>query len=312
MVKQLVASLSSDVKIHLIVSGYLKKSQTMSLYEKIFASTKVKHLYLPAEIARINGLPNVDEFKKLLCFFRNNNSLITLVISDPYKIVSTSFVDVLTDNASKIGAVNLIYKKNGLLIGENIDGEAFVMGLKKEVENSERFKSMFFFGCGGVSSAVAVTMSSRLESIGLISMHRQSSETLYNRIKDCNKKVHLRIYSRDTNIDLREYDVIYNGTGLGKYSNDPSSIEKTPLDMRDYLRKNSLAIDANYTPWETRFLHECRLQALSTLNGYSHMLAFVTLHLNTTLGLALSYEDVKNIADNLRKQQLQINSSSYA
>lgn len=312
MVKQLAASLSGQAKIHLIVSGYLKKSQTMSIYEKIFASTNVKHIYLPAEIARINGLPNIDEFKKLLLFFRNNDSLITLVISDPYKIVSTSFVDVLTDNANKIGAVNLIYKKNGLLIGDNIDGEAFEMGFKKEVENIEIFKSMFFFGCGGVSSAVAVAMSSRLKSIGLISIHRQSSEALYNRIKDCNKKVHVRIYSRDTNLDLRDYDVIYNGTGLGKYSNDPSSIEKSPLENMDYLPKTSLAIDANYTPWETRFLHDSRLQGLSTLNGYSHMLAFVTLHLNRTLGLALSYEDVKNIADNLRKQQLQINSSSYA
>jgi shikimate 5-dehydrogenase len=66
-------------------------------------------------------------------------------------------------------------------------------------------------------------------------------------------------------------DVIYNGTGVGKISNDNHDSAKSLSNL--LIPSNILVIDANYTPWKTQFIKLCE-KKYKSLNGFPHMIAF--------------------------------------
>ena len=72
--------------------------------------------------------------KKLTKFFeafRNNKKFKGFNVTIPYKTNFISLCDKTTPKAKKIGSVNLVYKKNNLIIGDNTDVIGFEKSFKK-------------------------------------------------------------------------------------------------------------------------------------------------------------------------------------
>lgn len=63
--------------------------------------------------------------------------------------------------------------------------------------------------------------------------------------------------------------------------------------------KRTLGVDANYTPWQTNFLKGFADNENITLNGFSHMIGFTSMHLSEVLNQDISYEKVKMIAEDV-------------
>lgn len=286
-------------KINYIISGYLKKSLTMSLYAAILKKISINHVYQGFEIPKIDNKPDSIGLQRFLTNFRENDENLSIVVSDPYKQVILPYLNSVTEKAKTIGAVNLIIKNNNGLHGDNIDGDCFMLGLQNESDITLQNHSMFFYGCGGVSSAVAVSMSNIISKIGLVDIDFARSEVLSQRLQKLNPNTIVNIYNRDICIDLNEYTIIYNGTGLGKFSDDPDSIKKSPIHPKDILPDSGYAIDANYTPWETTFLLQSKMNGLKTLNGFSHMLSFTRTHIERITGVTISYAEIKSTANKL-------------
>jgi len=97
---------------------------------------------------------------------------------------------------------------------------------------------------------------------------------LAQKIANYYPKVKVRALARLDQGALDKIDVIYNGSGIGKKSNNSDSIYMTPLPDTLEIPSEIFAIDSNYTPLETLFLKQCRLAGCQTLNGFSHMVAF--------------------------------------
>ena len=73
-------------------------------------------------------------------------------VSMPHKVKIMEYLDELDNSASKIGAVNTILNKNGILIGYNTD----YYGAKRAIETSLdiREKEVVMIGAGGVARAM--------------------------------------------------------------------------------------------------------------------------------------------------------------
>lgn len=283
---------------HLIVSGFLRRSQTFAIYGRAMAALGIPGVYRPYELPRRDGEPDHDGLRALVDTFARSPMLQTLVVSDPYKLAVGALLDRLDASAERVGAVNLVVKEGGVTVGCNIDGEAFALGAAEERGLDFAGRRLFCFGCGGVSRAVALALAPHLAAVGLTDLDARRAEDLRRRLRTVAPSLDVAVLDRAEPLDLRAYDVLYNGTGLGKHGADPGALARTPLDPADHLPAAGLAVDANYTPPATRFLEALAARGFDTLNGYSHMFGFTALHLSRIAGRPIPYATVRALAGN--------------
>jgi len=285
-----------------IVSGFLRASRTFKVYEAVFKALGVEGTYLPCEIPRISEtLGNSSHFNEVMDVVRQNKNIRSLVISDPYKILAYENIkaraaDRLTQSAIDCGAVNLIIRENERLVGSNIDGRAFQMGLA-EVFPDARPKDIAIIGCGGVGSAVAIALAPNARSMVIVDTQREQISNVADKISKANPLVKVSSVIRPRGADLTECDLVYNSSGVGKASAIEGSEFLSPLNLEiDILPANAwIAVDANYTPTKTQFLIETEKRGAQIVNGAGHMLAFVTQHVGQLIQSELTLASIREI-----------------
>ena len=78
-----------------------------------------------------------------------------LNITIPYKVRVAGLCDQLSDSASRIRAVNVVYARDGQLIGHNTDAPGFSMAVK---HHGIQGKSALILGAGGAARAVILAL----------------------------------------------------------------------------------------------------------------------------------------------------------
>lgn len=290
------------MKDHYIISNFLESSKTFDVYRRVFEARSLFHRYSPVEIPT-NHLSEISdsEFNRLRKFFldfRANPNAVSVVISNPFKQIVLEFCDELSVESKNMGAVNLIVKRDEDLSGLNIDGEAFWLGQKKTTHYDFAGKTVLILGCGGVATAVAFKLASAgVGQLKLFDIRETRQKWLHEKLMNNFPQQKVNQVSALNQKAILGVDVIYNATGVGKNSNDPSSILATPFPPGLSVANNVLAIDANYTPWTSRFLQNCKNQGCQITNGYSHMIAFVALHLSIILDMEIDFGTIKAVGD---------------
>lgn len=288
---------------HFILSSYLQASKTFSIYADIFKLLKVDHEYLPMEIrtidrSNVNGTERaiVSDFFKL---FKTDPSMHSIVISNPFKQVVPNLCDILDPTAERLQTVNLVLKDSkGRVVGKNIDGDAFLLGFKETIRYKIAGKNALLLGSGGVSTAVAFTLAAEdISCLFLYDIDSKKTIVLRNKLNHYFPKLSVIVLNDINDFDFSSIDLVYNGTGVGKKGHNPSSINESPVRETINLNSNVLAIDANYTPFETKFLQLSRMQGCRTINGFPHMLAFTKIHIYEILGCNLRFDKLKSIGE---------------
>lgn len=173
----------------------------------------------------------IDE-DELPCFFQERDfSGINVTI--PYKQAVIPFMDEISDEAKKIGAVNTIVKKEGKLFGFNTDFfgmRALIKSTGLDLEN----KTVLILGTGGTSkTAVEVSKSLGAKKIVKVSRKKSSDTATYD-----------EAYEKYSGAD-----VIINTTPVGMFPN----ADKTPVDIKKFKNLQGV-IDAVYNPLRTNFV----------------------------------------------------------
>jgi shikimate dehydrogenase len=79
-------------------------------------------------------------------------------VTMPHKQAVQPFLDTVSRTASRIGAVNTIYRQQDQLIGENTDGEGFLEPLQPWLERAHLFRMARVLGAGGAARAVTAAL----------------------------------------------------------------------------------------------------------------------------------------------------------
>ncbi|MBS2004823.1 MAG: hypothetical protein JST44_25150 [Cyanobacteria bacterium SZAS LIN-5] len=287
-----LAKLRGESKpFHVILSGYLRSSRTFELYATLENLEGLPSRLLPFELVGSAGIESDsvvrDCLTELFQSLREEENFGSIMVSDPFKRIVQSFVDEISLQAKRCGAVNVVLKRGNRLYGDNFDGQAFVSGAGQAHGLDFEGKKMLFFGCGGVSSAVATQLSGDLKRVGLVDLNERDANALKQILQSHNSAIELEIFPAQGNRDFRDFDYFYNGTGLGK------SDEKSPITSADLFNGNGIAFDANYTPSMTPFLKHLRGLGLDSINGLSHMLMCTSMHLSAATGQTVSYATVR-------------------
>ncbi|TNF09415.1 MAG: shikimate dehydrogenase [Bacillota bacterium] len=172
-----------------------------------------------------------------------------LNVTIPYKQLIMSHVDELTPSARKIQAVNCLYKKDGLIIGDNTDYDGFIGCLVRENIDVKN-KTVCLLGSGGAAKACYVALTDLGAHVLVASRRKTTIDPLFK---------HVISYEK---INSSQIELFINATPVGTYPNIHESI--IPKEMV----QTKTVIDLIYNPPKTRLLSF----AQRGINGISMMI----------------------------------------
>lgn len=162
-------------------------------------------------------LENIEAFREVMTFMDGVN------VTIPHKESVMPYLDVISDEALAVGAVNTIVRREGLLYGYNTDIDGF-RALAHGMEN----KNAIVLGTGGASKAVCHVLKEMGCTIRSIS-HRELD---------------------NGPVSIKGHDLIVNTTPLGM----TPDTQICPNIRYDEIEPKMTAIDVVYNPDETEFL----------------------------------------------------------
>lgn len=169
-------------------------------------------------------------------------------VTVPHKKAVLPFLDALSDEAKRTGAVNTVVNRNGVPTGNNTD----VFGFKALMEHAgidAAGKRCVVLGSGGASAAVRTA----LEDLGakeILTVSRTGALNYEN------------VY------DLKTADILINTTPVGMYPSD----ENCPLDLSRFDGIGA-AVDLIYNPLRTRFIDSAQRLGIKTADGLYMLVA---------------------------------------
>ena len=182
-------------------------------------------------------LSDISEFEKI-----DLSNIVGFNVTIPYKEDIITFLDKVSDDALKIGAVNTIKINNNKLIGFNTDHIGFSKSL-----NGKKFKNALVFGSGGASKAIKYSLNNLGIKFNIVSRKKAPGLISYENLDK----------------EIMNSDLLINTTPLGTFPN----IEKK-IDIPYHLiNKDHTCYDLVYNPNKSSFLSKCEIQGASIKNG---------------------------------------------
>jgi shikimate dehydrogenase len=174
-----------------------------------------------------------------------------LSISIPHKVAALACVDVLEDNAARIGAINTAILEQGRWRGVNTDWCGAIRALERETSLAGR--RAVVLGAGGTARAVAFGLVESGAEVRVLNRTLARAEELAKAVGAAGAG------PLEALADV-EHDVLVNTTSVGLES------DESPVDAAA-LRRGTVVLDAVYQPEETRLLRDARASGARTVPG---------------------------------------------
>ena len=173
-------------------------------------------------------------------------------VTIPYKTDVMKYLDFISEEAIKIGAVNTIVNDGGKLCGYNTD----YFGIKEllnKAKVSVKDKSVYILGTGGTSkTASAVVSDLGAKKVTLVSRKKIGEIIDYNELK----------------IQANKVQVIINTTPVGMFP----KTEFSPIDLADFSNLEGV-IDVIYNPLKTSLILQAEKRKINCLGGLYMLVA---------------------------------------
>ena len=167
-------------------------------------------------------------------------------VTIPYKQTVIPYIDQISPIAKKIGAVNTVVNRNGLLFGYNTD----YYGMKALIQKNGidlTGKKVLILGTGGTSKTARVLADDMGAAEILLVSRRKAEEYI-----TYDEAVHLHA----------DAEVIINTTPSGMYPD----CESKPIDIRSFTHLSGV-IDAVYNPLCTNLVLDAKAQGIKAEGG---------------------------------------------
>ncbi len=175
-------------------------------------------------------------------------------VTIPFKQSVISMLDEVDDFAIKIGAVNTIVNRNGILKGFNTDSDGAVAPLRKQcgIEN----KKVCILGAGGAARAVAFGIKRENGIIFIVNRSENRGKLLAGQIEG--------EFCLPENIGEINPDIIINATPVGM----TPKVGQSPVDS-DIFKEHMIVMDIVYNPLQTKFLKDAENAGCTVIDGLS-------------------------------------------
>ena len=176
-------------------------------------------------------------------------------ITVPHKEHAYAACDVLDPFAEKVGAVNTIVEKEGLLYGYNTDAPGFL----KAISEFQHIKTVLFLGAGGTAQSTSSILRDKGYEVTLLNRSEGRLEKF--------KKNGFKTYTFET-FTPRAYDLIINMTSAGL---EDDSLPAPKGLLEQIIPQTNACVDVIYGK-ETPFLKLAKLHGKATKDGSDMLL----------------------------------------
>lgn len=204
-------------------------------------------------------------------------------VTIPYKKTVMPYLDVISDKARKIGAVNTVVNRDGKLYGFNTDHVGLTSLIAKagiEIHG----KNCLVLGTGGTSqTAKAVLSDLGALKITVVSRKKAPDTVTYAKAET-----------------MTETEVIVNTTPVGMYPNENAS----PIDIGKFPKLCGV-VDAIYNPLRTELVLDAKRHGIPAVGGLYMLVAQGAAASSLFLGGdgTFNTDDAERICEKVRTQK---------
>ncbi len=209
----------------------------------------------------------------------------------PHKIEVIKYLDKIAPSAKLIGAVNTVINDNGVLTGENTDGQGFMIALDN-AGVSAKDKNIVVLGAGGAARAICVELAlagARKLTVVNIPKDMALGEGLVKTLKENTAVAVDYVPWVDQYKIPAGTDILVNATSIGLYPNvdDKPNIDYDTLTTAMYVQ------DVIPNPAFTPFLQEAEKRGIRWQSGLAMLINQAALNITMWTGLEPDKEVMK-------------------
>ncbi len=201
-------------------------------------------------------------------------------VTVPHKEKIVDYLDEVSLEAEKIGAVNTVVNQEGKLVGYNTDGRGFISSLKGRRFNP-RAKKVLLLGAGGAALSIGFSLlRERAGEVVLINRTQTRALDLSNRLKRLFPSSFLRVIKfkdRNSFPGREDMELLINATSVGMEAGDPLLINLEGFSPEIFV------YDIVYNR-PTQLLREAKKRNLPYLNGLGMLISQGALSLELWTG----------------------------
>ena len=250
-----------------IVGSPVAQSASPAMHNRAFAALDLDFVYLPFEVEDIAVF--LRRFirpatRELDWDFRG------LSITIPHKSAVIPLLDEVEATARRVGAVNTVIVRDGLLIGYNTDVQGSMEPLQKVCTLAG--ESCGVIGAGGAARAVIHGLVERGARVSVFARDPEARRAL-------TEAFDVSVSPIDS-LAVSDVSVVINTTPVGMLGHSEGS---SPVP-RAWLRDRRIAYDLVYNPLETRFLADALAEGCQTISGLDMLVAQAALQFELWTG----------------------------
>lgn len=212
--------------------------------------------------------------KEELDNFMKTHDFKAINVTIPYKREVIPYLDEIDENAKKIGAVNTIVNKNGLLYGYNTDYHGFLYTLRHN-QISVANKKVLVIGNGGAAMAVFAVLRQEAAADIIVVKHKEELGT---------------VTYQEAATFHSDAAIIINTSPVGMFPNT----ESTPMDLSPYHSCEAV-VDLIYNPRQTLFLKQAADLGIKSVNGLEMLIAQAKYAVEYFLSITIPDEKIETI-----------------
>jgi shikimate dehydrogenase len=192
------------------------------------------------------------------------DELVGANVTAPHKEAAYSFCDRRTTVAAALGAVNTLWREDGLLWGDNTDVVGFLANMDDSAPGwARRAGSAVVVGAGGAARAIIYALISRgFQRIAIVNRTQTRAEALAAHFGGA---AQARSWTQLTT-ELTGADLLVNTSILGMAGQPPLVVDLGPLPER------AVVADIVYVPLRTPLIEAARARGLRAVEGLGMLL----------------------------------------
>jgi shikimate dehydrogenase len=225
-----------------VIGDPVRHSLSPALHNAAFAALGLDWVYLAFEVPAGAAAVAVEGMRAL--------GIDGLNVTMPHKADVAAAVDRLSSVAERLGAVNTVVRRGGVLVGESTDGAGFLDALRADEGFDPAGKRCVVVGAGGAARAVVLALADAGAEVVVVGRTPE-------RVAAC-AALGGRVGAA---AEAGDADLVVNATPVGM-GDDPG----LPLDPA-LLGRGQLVVDLVYHPVHTALLTEARARGAVAVNG---------------------------------------------
>ena len=235
-------SIDSHTALYAVIGNPVRHSLSPKMHNRAFSHIGQNAVYLALPVADVAGaVSGIRAF-----------GIRGVSVTIPHKVAIMGYLDEIDAQADRIGAINTVVNRDGILHGCNTDAWGAVKALTETTPIAD--KTVSIIGAGGAARAIGFGLISEGARVKILNRTREKGETLARVLG-----AEFQPLTPTLRLDCH---ALINTTPVGMTPNTGRS----PVSPKA-LTKEMVVMDIVYNPLKTKLLQDAEAAGCRTIDG---------------------------------------------